>query len=144
MSNEWGFPTIQYGYIHIDPASLGVDVQGMSAYDLGIQYMIHLNLFMQGMEAGKKIDVVPNQELNSPFEEALKKELGDTKDLTYEKNIENLPHEDAQKLISEGLGESAPWESDVKADPKPWEKAPAKAPLKKITTVKTPTVKDLF
>jgi len=141
----WLFP----GPIPYSSAHLVVDAGDYKdPYEMAIAYTVALNLWTQGIEAGKKIDVVPGQATTAPFEgppklEPIPRADEPLTDGTYEKNITNLSQEDAQRIISEGLGESAPWEGEAKADPKPWEKGAQKAP-RKVESIKTPTVGNLF
>lgn len=111
---EWGFPgPVAYSYMHVNPKDLGIT--STDPYELGVQFAVQLNLWMQGLAAGRKIDVVPNAQ--EPL-------AGAPEDLTSKKNLEALSHEDAQKIISDGLKETAPWEEDVTQERKPWEKKP--------------------
>ena len=134
---------VQYGYAEV--SGTAEELAAMDFDRLGRDYLHSVAAFWTG-------------ELNARQDGPSKASSAPIRDETYEANIKahphipipgpgvsdeladavehELSHEDAQKLISEGLDEKAPWEETVTADPKPWEK-------KSVTTVK-PAVGDLF
>lgn len=96
------------------PEELGVDLS--DAYGVGVAATVFLNLFTQGIEAGKKIDVSPP-----------KGETEETSTALYEKNIAEQSMEETKAILKAGLGSTTevPWKKVVKADPKPWEEPSA-------------------
>lgn len=104
------------------PEELGL--KELDAYALGVAHIVWLNLFNQGIQEGKGIDVSPPKgETKTPYTELLKEEIGDDSDLTYESNIAEQSMEETKAILEAGLGSTTevPWKKAVKADPKPWE-----------------------
>lgn len=112
---------VQYGYIEVEGTP--EEISSMDLDALGREYIQSVAKFWIGEEAGKKVDIEPPAQ---PEPQG---------DLTYRKNLENLSQEEAERLIKDELGATElPWEGEVQADPKPWEKktsAPVKAPTTK-------------
>lgn len=101
------------------PEELGVDVS--DAYGVGVAATVFLNLFTQGIEAGKKIDVSPQvQEASEPAV---------TSTELYEKNLAEQSMEETKAMLEAGLGSTTevPWKKAVKAEPKAWEEPNAAA-----------------
>lgn len=95
------------------PEELGVDIS--DAYGIGVAATVFLNLFTQGIEAGKKIDVSPRvQEASEPAV---------TSTELYEKNLAEQSMEETKAILEAGLGSTTevPWKKAVKANPKVWE-----------------------
>lgn len=108
------------------PEELGL--KELDAYALGVAHVVWLNLFNQGIQEGKGIDVSPPKgETETPYTELLKEEIGDDSDLTYESNIAEQSMEETKAILEAGLGSTTevPWKKAVKADPKPWEEPSA-------------------
>lgn len=133
---EWAFPgPAPYTYMHINPRDLGIE--STDPYELGVQYVVQLNLWMQGIEAGKKIDVTRDAPQEKP-------KLIDL-DLV-ERNLKTQPmgpipderdfgsEQEAEEAIKSQLGATvvssdAPWNNEdlLPTAPKPWEKKQTKA-----------------
>lgn len=95
------------------PEELGVSLS--DAYGVGVAATVFLNLFTQGIEAGKKIDVSPQvQEASEPAV---------TSTELYEKNLAEQSMEETKAMLEAGLGSTTevPWKKAVKAEPKPWQ-----------------------
>lgn len=119
------------------PEELGVDIS--DAYGVGVAATVFLNLFTQGIEAGKKIDVSPRvQEASEPavtstelYEKNLAgQSMEETKAILSKQDLEMAAisgfHDveaDAREMLEAGLGSTTevPWKKAVKADPKAWE-----------------------
>lgn len=138
-SIEWAFPgPAPYTYMHINPRDLGIE--STDPYELGVQYVVQLNLWMQGIEAGKKIDVSRDVPVGQMTPQECADELTrESQEMAlHERNLKAQPMEfkrggrtpeEAEKLVQEALGATvmssdAPWNNEdlTPTAPKPWEK----------------------
>ncbi|HSE46315.1 MAG TPA: hypothetical protein VLA89_13390 [Gemmatimonadales bacterium] len=122
---EITLPTVQYGNVKVraTPEELGVDIASPAA--VGTATAIYLNLFTQGFKVGASMDVTasPTEGLKAPqgAEQSESEEVFAGAVATAQ--------EEAQRLLSEGLGgatevddDAAPWDKPaVDAPAKPWE-----------------------
>lgn len=102
------------------PEELGL--KELDAYALGVAHVVWLNLFNQGIQEGKGIDVSP------PKGETVEVVDVDARTIdVYESNIAEQSMEETKAILEAGLGSTTevPWKKAVKADPKPWEEPSA-------------------
>lgn len=102
------------------PEELGL--KELDAYALGVAHVVWLNLFNQGIQEGKSIDVSP------PKGETVEVVDVDARTIdVYESNIAEQSMEETKAILEAGLGSTTevPWKKAVKADPKPWEEPSA-------------------
>lgn len=143
-SIEWAFPgPAPYTYMHVNPRDLGLE--STDPYELGVQYVVQLNLWMQGIEAGKKIDVTRDAEPKGLDGTLTERGL-------HERNIAAQPmgpvpderdfgsEEEAEKAIISSLGATvvssdAPWNNEdlLPTAPKPWESGGSESPSQKAS-----------
>lgn len=125
-------PTVQYGNVRITgtPEEFGVELT--SPGSIGEMAAVYLNLFTQGFRAGSERDVdyiptsgnVPeSDDVDITAARIIQGELGATTVLDH--NGDGPGDVDEVASVTE-----TPWEGEVTAKPKPWEKkaAPKAAP----------------
>lgn len=146
-SIEWAFPgPAPYTYMHVNPRDLGIE--STDPYELGVQYVVQLNLWMQGIEAGKKIDVTRDAGPKDAEPSPTLSDIADAMLELHERNIAAQPmgpvpderdfgsEEEAEKAIISSLGATvvssdAPWNNEdlLPTAPKPWEKKQTKTSI---------------
>lgn len=101
------------------PEELGL--KELDAYALGVAHIVWLNLFNQGIQEGKGIDVSPP-----------KGETEEASTALYEKNIAKQSMEETKAILEAGLGSTTevPWKQSIKrAEPEPWNESTEASPV---------------
>lgn len=117
---------IPYSNVIVKATPEEFGLKDLDAYSLGVASVVFLNLFNQGMQQGKGIDVSP------PKGETVEVVDVDARTIdVYETNIANQSMEETKRILEDGLGSTTevkePWKRDVKAAPKVWDEPSADA-----------------
>ena len=116
------------------PEELGL--RDLDAYSLGVANTVFLNLFNQGVQEGKGIDVSPpkgetdTRVLEAIIQtEAYEKLIQERIDATAVKNLAEQSMEETRAILEAGLGSTTevPWNKKVKAKKPAWEETTSAA-----------------
>lgn len=101
----------QYSKVKVTATPEELGLRDLDAYSLGVANTVFLNLFRQGVEVGKGIDVSPPK--------------GETEviDTIAQKNLAEQSMEETKAILEAGLGSTTevPWNKKVKAKKPVWE-----------------------
>jgi len=119
---------LQYSNVVVTATPEELGLKDLDAYSLGVANTVFLNLFNQGVQQGKGIDVSPPKgETDTRIvENALQSE---SDKLLIQANMAGQSMEETKAILEAGLGSTTevPWKKSVKAAPKVWETEEASA-----------------
>ena len=118
---------LQYSKVVITATPEELGLKDLDAYSLGVANTVFLNLFKQGVAAGKSIDVSPPKgETEKPKRGALAMEVDKRSAVIDELAASNLAQqsmEETKAILEAGLGSTTevPWKKSVAPRTPPWE-----------------------